>query len=97
MSVTSGRKHFEDLHARLSDQDQQDENRVAAYTIVNAEERNIKGSSSKIVDNDLRFTALFVQAVRNSGGGGLVDDTQNIQTSDGTGILGSLTLGVVKV
>ncbi|KAF1748048.1 hypothetical protein GCK72_024515 [Caenorhabditis remanei] len=31
-----------------------------------------------------------------SGGGWLVDDTNNVQSSDGSGVLGSLTLGIIE-
>lgn len=37
------------------------------------------------------------QAVRERGGGGLVDDAQDVQARDLTGLLRGLTLGVVEV
>ena len=54
-------------------------------------------SSSMIVDDDLRFPILRVETVRDSGGGRLVDDTEDIETSNSTSILGSLMLNVVDV
>ena len=54
-------------------------------------------SSSMIVDDDLRFPILHVETVRDSGGGRLVDDTEDIETSNSTSILGSLMLNVVDV
>lgn len=54
-------------------------------------------SSSMIVDDDLRFPILRVATVRDSGGGRLVDDTEDIETSNSTSILGSLMLNVVDV
>jgi len=44
-------------------------------TIINGEERNIEGSSSEIVDDDLRLLAFLVESVGDGGGGRLVDDT----------------------
>jgi len=67
------------------------------YTIVNGKEGYIKGTSSEVVDNDLRFTAFLVETVGNGGCGRLVDDTQDLETSDGTGVLRRLALSIVKV
>jgi hypothetical protein len=66
-------------------------------TVVDGEKRNIEGSSSEIVDDDLGFTALLVKTVGDSGGGRLVDDTEDLETGDGSGILGGLALSVVEV
>jgi len=66
-------------------------------TVVDGEKRNIEGSSSEIVDDDLRFTTLLVETVGDGGGGRLVDDTEDLETGDGSGILGGLTLSVVEV
>jgi hypothetical protein len=62
-------------------------------TIVNGKERNIKRSSSNIVDDDLGFTAFLVETViGNSGGGGFVEDTENVETSDCSCVFSGLTL-----
>lgn len=66
-------------------------------TLVDGEERNIEGSSSEIVDNDTSFTALLVETVCDGGGGGFVDDTKDLKTGNGTGILGGLALSVIEV
>ena len=60
-------------------------------TLLNGEERNIKGSTTKIEDENVALTLnLLVETVGNGGGSWLVDDTENVQTSNETGILGSL-------
>jgi len=64
---------------------------------VNGEEGNIESSTTEIVDNDLGFLALFVKTIRDGGSGRLVDDAEDLETGNGTGILGGLTLGVVEV
>ena len=66
-------------------------------TLVNGEERNVESSTTEIVDDDLGFTTLLVKTIRDGGGGRLIDDAEDLETSDSTGILGSLTLGVVEV
>jgi hypothetical protein len=66
-------------------------------TIIDGEKGDIEGSTTEIVDDDLGFTTLLVKTVGDSGSGGLVDDTEDLETGDGTGILGSLTLGIVEV
>lgn len=65
--------------------------------IIDGEEGDIESATSQVIDNDLTLASLLVQAVRNGGGGGLVDDTKDVEAGNGSGILGGLTLGVVKV
>jgi len=67
-------------------------------TLLNGEERDIEGSTTKIEDEDVLLTLLLlVKTVGNGGGSGLVDDTENVEAGNETGILGSLTLRVVEV
>jgi len=66
-------------------------------TVFNGEERNIKGTSTEIVDDNLAFITLLVETVGEGSGGRLVDDTENVETGNNSGILGSLTLVVVEV
>ncbi|KAL7278603.1 LOW QUALITY PROTEIN: hypothetical protein ACG7TL_007604 [Trametes sanguinea] len=66
-------------------------------TVVDGEQGDIEGTTTKIVDNDLRLAALLVKTVGDGRGGRLVDDTENLKTGDGTGVLGRLTLSVVEV
>jgi hypothetical protein len=62
---------------------------------------DIEGSPSKIEDEDvaLRLVLLVgrVEAVGDSGGGRLVDDAENVEAGDDTGILGRQALRVVEV
>lgn len=64
-------------------------------TVVDGQERNIKGTTTKIVDNDLALAIGLVQTIGNSGGGGLVDNSEDVQTGNDTGVLGGLTLVVL--
>ena len=66
-------------------------------TVLNGEERDIEGTTTEIVDNDLTLTLGLVKTVGDSGGGGLVDNTEDVETGDDTGILGSLTLVVLLI
>ena len=66
--------------------------------LLDGQERHIEGSSTEIEnENVLLGAGLTVKTVSNGSGSGLVDDTENIETSDSTGILGSKTLRVVEV
>lgn len=65
-------------------------------TVLHLEDRDIKGSSSEIVDGD-QASVGAVESVSEGGGGGLVDDAENVESGDGSGVLGGLTLGVVEV
>ena len=66
-------------------------------TIVDRKQGYIECSSSKIVDNNLRFTSLLVETVGNGGGCRLVYDTKNLETCDCSGVISSLTLSVVEI
>jgi len=67
-------------------------------TVLNGEEGDIESATTEIEDEDVSLTfTLFVETVSDSGSGGLVDDSLDVETSDLTGVLGSLTLGVIEV
>jgi len=67
-------------------------------TLLNGEKRDIECSSSEIEDEDVLLTlGLLVETVSDSGGGGLVDDAENVESRDNTSILSGLTLRVVEV
>ena len=70
---------------------------MKTYTVVDGQQADVESSTTEIVDDDLRLAALLVKAVCDSSGSGLVDDTEDSETSDGAGILGRLTLRVVEV
>jgi len=65
---------------------------------LDGKKRDIESSTSEIEDEDGSLVGgLLVETVSNGGSGGLVDDSENLESGDGTGILGSETLGVVEV
>jgi len=68
-------------------------------TALNVEKRNIEGTTTEVVDEDIPLLVRLsrTKTVGDSGGSGLVDDTENVQASNGTGVLGGLTLVVVEV
>ncbi|PKS06781.1 hypothetical protein jhhlp_006855 [Lomentospora prolificans] len=67
-------------------------------TVLDGEEGDIESTTTKIEDEDVALTlVLLVETVGNGGRGGLVNDTEDIETGNETGILGSLTLRVVEV
>ena len=61
--------------------------------------RNIESSTTEIVDEDvpLLLGLSGAKTVGDSGGSRLVDDTEDVESGDGTGVLGGLTLVVVEV
>jgi hypothetical protein len=65
-------------------------------TVINGEKRDIKGTTTEIVDDDLSLTVGLVKTVGDSGGGGLVNDSENVETGNDTGILGGLSLVVLR-
>ena len=61
--------------------------------------RHIVGAASKIEDENVALggSLLLVKTISDGGSGGLVDDTETVETSDDTRVLGGLPLGVVEV
>lgn len=68
-------------------------------TALDVQQRHIESTTTKIVDEDVPLLLRLsgAETVGDSGGGRLVDDTENVQASNGTGVLGGLTLVVVEV
>jgi hypothetical protein len=68
-------------------------------TTLDVQQGNIEGTTTEIVDENVALLLGLsgTETVGDSGSGRLVDDTENVKTSNGTGILGSLTLVVVEV
>lgn len=67
-------------------------------TTSDVEERNIKSSSTQIENEDVLLgLGLLVEAVGNGRGCGLVDDTEDIKTGNGSGVFCSQSLRVIKV
>mmetsp|Transcript_3931 Transcript_3931/g.9611 ORF Transcript_3931/g.9611 Transcript_3931/m.9611 type:complete len:217 (+) Transcript_3931:1165-1815(+) len=64
--------------------------------LLDLEQRHIERTSAQIEDEHMTVR-LGVQTVGQSGRSGLVDDAQHLQTGQTTGVLGGLTLRVVKV
>ncbi len=56
----------------------------------------VECAAAEIVDGD-QLVLLFVHAVGQGGGGGLVDDALDVEAGDLAGILGGLALGVVEI
>ena len=66
---------------------------------LEGQQRHIEGSTSEIEDQHLSGLVLVqaIQTVRQSGGGRLVDDAENIEASNAAGGLGGSALRVVEV
>jgi hypothetical protein len=65
-------------------------------TVLDLKDRDIEGTTTKIVDSD-NAVSLLLKTVGKGGGSRLVDDTENVKTGNLTGILGALSLRVVEV
>lgn len=68
-------------------------------TTLDVEEGDIEGTTTKIVDEDVALLVglTSTETVGDGGSGRLVDDTEDVEARDGTGVLGGLTLVVVEV
>jgi hypothetical protein len=62
-------------------------------TALDVEERDIKGTTTEIVDEDVSLLVWLAGAetIGDSGGGGFIDDTEDIETGDRTSVFGGLT------
>ena len=66
-------------------------------TIVDREERHIEGTTTEIVDDDLRLATFLVETIGDGSSSRLVDDTEHLKTGDSTCVLGGLALSVIEV
>ena len=65
--------------------------------LAHFEKGHVEGSASKVEDEDEFVFFALVEAVRECGCGGLVDNAQNVESSNLTGFFGRLALSVVEV
>lgn len=65
-------------------------------SVVDFENGDIESTTSQIVDGD-NFSLVLIHSVSQGGSGWLVDDSENIESGDFSGVLGSLSLGVIEV
>ena len=66
-------------------------------SIIDGQQRDIKGTTTKIVDDDLALSPGAVESVRDGRGGRLVHDTNDVQPCDDTGVFGGLSLVIVEI
>lgn len=68
-------------------------------TALDVQEGNIESTTTEVVDQDvpLLLRLAGAETVGNGGGSRLVDDTEDVETGNGAGVLGGLTLVVVEV
>src|SRR5271154_5997583 len=67
-------------------------------SLLNSQERHIKGSTTEIKDENVLFALCFlVETVGDGGSGRFVDDTKDIKPCNQTGVLGGLSLRVVEI
>jgi hypothetical protein len=68
-------------------------------TALDVKKGDIESSSTEIVDEDVALLVGLAgtETVGNGGGGRLVDNTENVEASNGTSVLGGLPLVVVEV
>jgi len=67
-------------------------------TVFDGQEGDIESTTTQIEDEDVSFTlSLSVETVSDSGSSGFVDDSEDVETSNDTGILSGLSLGIVEI
>lgn len=67
-------------------------------TLLNCQEGDIECTTTKVEDEDIALTfSLLVETIGDGSGSGFVDDSENVETSNETGIFGGLTLRVVEI
>ncbi len=67
-------------------------------TTLDGQEGHIECATTQVEDKHVLLgLSGLVETISNSSGSGLVDDTEDVQTGNGTGILGCLPLAVIEV
>ena len=69
----------------------------AIVVLADFQQGDVEGTATEVEDQDELVFLALVQAVCQCCGGGLVDDTQDVQACNLAGFLGCLTLSVVEV
>ena len=67
------------------------------HAITDLQEGDVEGTATKVEDQDGLFLVPLLKAVSQCSCGGLVNDTQDVETRDLASLLGCLTLGVREV
>src|SRR5699024_3522834 len=65
--------------------------------LADLQQGDVEGAAAEVEDQDELVLLALLQAVGQSGSGGLVDDARDLQPGDLAGLLGGLTLSVVEV
>jgi len=66
------------------------------HSLIDLENRHVERTSSQIEHENVLLTFL-IQTIRDSRGGGLIQDPDDIETSDGPSVSGRLSLAISKV
>jgi hypothetical protein len=66
------------------------------HTLLDLQNGDIESTTTQIIDGD-NTVGLLLQTIGKRSSGGFVNNTENVQTSDLTSVLGSLTLRVVEI
>ena len=67
-------------------------------SIFDTEKRHIKGATTEIENEDISFALVFlVESISNSSSSWLINDTSNIESSNGSSILSGLSLGIIEI
>jgi hypothetical protein len=67
-------------------------------SVFDRKDRNIESTTSKIEDKNVSLRSdLLVKTISNSSSGWFVDNSKNVQTSDGSSIFGGLTLKTIII
>ena len=65
--------------------------------LAHFEQGHVERAAAEVEDEDELVLLALVEAVRQGGGGGLVDDAQHVEARDLAGLLRGLTFGVIEV
>ena len=67
-------------------------------TVLDGQEGDVEGTTSQVEDeHESLIGDILVESVGDGGGGGLVDDSHDVESGDGSGVLGGLSLRVVEI
>jgi len=67
-------------------------------TFFNGKKGDIESTTTKIENEDVSLLLLLsVESVSNSGSSWLIDNSKNVDSRNGTSILGSLSLSIIEI
>ena len=66
-------------------------------TVINSKDGHIESTTTKIENHNIKLSRFIIKTISDSGSRWLIKNSNNIQTSNSTGIFSSLSLPIIEI